>query len=130
MALSAGIDEEGTTAVALLGEAGAVGRSGSGPSADGVSRNVQSRLKLARYRPIRVESNQPPDPTMAAIAPTSTDVAADTTAANAGRPDLVRVLVAFVALAATGFAAVTADPRVVEIAPVVFGLLVVSFVVL
>src|SRR5436305_1548532 len=48
----------------------------------------------------------------------------------AGRPNAVRALVVLVALAATIVAALVVDPRVVAHAPVVFGLLVVSFVVL
>ena len=130
MATSAGIDEGDVTAVTILDEAGAVGRSGPGPFPDGVSRSVQTRLKLARRRPIRVGSTQLTDPIMAAIAPANPTAAPEPVATTGGRPELVRALVLFVAVAAAGFAALSADPSVVGIAPEVFGLLVVSFVVL
>src|SRR4051812_6832481 len=90
-----------------------------------VARDGQERLKLPRERPIQRVSKQLEVP-MATATPESTDASATPT----GRPGLVKALVAVTALIAAGVSALVFDPGVVADAPVVFALLVASFLVL
>jgi putative nucleotidyltransferase with HDIG domain len=90
-----------------------------------VARDGQERLKLRPERPIQRESKELANP-MVTATPESTDASAT----PAGRPGLVKALVAVTALVAAGVSALVFDPGVVADAPVVFGLLVASFLVL
>jgi putative nucleotidyltransferase with HDIG domain len=99
---------------------------GARPLADAVAKDVQAWLKLGQERSIQGVSKELDRP-MAPTAEPSTDAVAH---APTGRPELVRLLAGGVVLAATVAALFLADPRVVSVAPVVFALLLVSFVVL
>ncbi|MCW2991591.1 MAG: putative metal-dependent phosphohydrolase [Solirubrobacterales bacterium] len=127
MAISVGIDGEWATGVALLDEAGAAVVVGERPLHDRAARDVQKRLKMRRDRPIPRVSKELDRPMAPIAEPASTD--AETPAPTA-RPALVRALVTVVVLAASAAAFALSDPGAVTAAPVVFGLLVASFLVL
>ena len=89
---------------------------------------VTPPLKIGAPRPIEEGGER----TLHAMAdaPITEDTQNPEAASPAGRPDRVRALVVLTALAAVAVSALVFDPSVVPSAPVVFGLLVVSFVVL
>src|SRR5437870_956866 len=97
----------------------------AGSCPDALVKPDQNGLKLETDRPIPRVSKELEDP-MAAATPESTDASATPT----GRPGLVKVLVAATAVLAAAVSAYVFDPGVVTAAPVVFGLLVTSFLVL
>src|SRR4051794_8347842 len=89
---------------------------------------VDPALKIGPSRPIHEDGAR----TLMAAPdhPTDTGQEPDQPAQPAGRPARVRALVVVTALVAAAVSALVFDPAVVTHAPVVFGLLVVSFVVL
>ncbi|MFL5846438.1 MAG: HD-GYP domain-containing protein [Solirubrobacteraceae bacterium] len=127
MAAGAGIDEERATGVAAPADAGADVVLGARHAPYLASRRVQRRFKISADQPTSVVSKELARPMATTAATASTDASDD---APTGRPAMVRALVAFVVTAAGVSAFLLADPARVTSAPLVFGLLVVSFVVL